>query len=166
MHRVTKTLDIEMKKADIVIQIIFFGIFQYNIVLIVSAIATLVTRATGLYCEISNHPSYGHFWVRISMLGCFPLSTSTMAYYNPGSIVRRHLRNVCHVLPRPVFLSVHRSSEGFEIQPDGVGEARLEKVVCQDRSLFLHVPERKSLAQFILNANHALKRQLLPTYSS
>jgi hypothetical protein len=45
-------------------QIVYFGLFQYNIVLLLTAVITAATRATGVYCEVSNHASYAHLWVR------------------------------------------------------------------------------------------------------
>ena len=53
-------------------QIIWFCVYQYCVVRLVTTIAGLIAQATDRYCQTSLNPQYAHLWVRLTPDKPFP----------------------------------------------------------------------------------------------
>jgi len=44
-------------------QIIWVGVFQYCVMRVLMTVISVITQATGTYCEESLSPAFAHIWV-------------------------------------------------------------------------------------------------------
>lgn len=57
-------------------QVIWIGIFQYCFIRVLFTIVSVVTQATGRYCESSLNPAFAKIWVE-----CFESAAVTIAMF-------------------------------------------------------------------------------------